>query len=388
MLVLLDTLLVRPANRDSSKRRGLEPDCWPAFAGHGCHYDYKPYRPVGSFLSFIFAVVPLSNYTTEAGPLLLSPRSHLRTRVLPSDGRVHSVEVACVPPLEDIELVDPNIGLGDVVFMHCYCWHAYCPNTSEGDRFGLYMKFHPKSSPPSNGPLLHPHALSELLSPNHSHLVPYTCPDARYYSDSESGLSINEGMQTIGRTALLLEDQTGRVLLQRKDETDGSNHWGLPSCEVTETKGGYMDNSNVIGQLSDFASSAFGLELRWMSWIADNKIQQQSGAQHPYQVERVYAHQLGRPGTNQSGNVLVDAKAELAKQRPDLRWFSLEELRNMDAKTFAAGGMEAQWVRMWQCEEDEDGQPVRRGYGFPLSTGGKFGCTIFAQNDPFSNNVR
>jgi hypothetical protein len=77
--------------------------------GHGCHYDYKPYRPVGSFLSFIFAVVPLSHYTPDAGPLLLSPRSHLRSRVLPSDGRVHRVEVAAVPPLEDIELVDPNI---------------------------------------------------------------------------------------------------------------------------------------------------------------------------------------------------------------------------------------------------------------------------------------
>ena len=125
-----------------------------------------------------------------------------------------------------------------------------------------------------------------------------------------------------------------------------------------------------------------------MSWIADNKIQQQSGAQHPYQVERVYAHQLGRPGTNQSGNVLVDAKVELANQHPDLRWFSLEELRNMDAKTLAAGGMEAQWVRMWQCEEDEGGQPVLRGYGFPLSTGGKFGCTIFAQNSSISTNVR
>ena len=40
--------------------------------GHGTHYDYKPFRPVGSFLNFLFAVCPLSDYTPEAGPLLLA----------------------------------------------------------------------------------------------------------------------------------------------------------------------------------------------------------------------------------------------------------------------------------------------------------------------------
>ena len=38
-----------------------------------CADDYKPFRPVGSFLSFLFAVVPLSDYTPDAGPLLLAP---------------------------------------------------------------------------------------------------------------------------------------------------------------------------------------------------------------------------------------------------------------------------------------------------------------------------
>ena len=117
----------------------------------------------------MFAVCPLSDYTSEAGPLLLAPGSHTKGRVLPSDGRVHGVEVAAVPILEEIKLVDPAIKPGDVVFMHHYCWHAYCPNTSDGDRLGLYMKFHPKSSPPSNGPLLHPAALRGLLQ--HKHLV-------------------------------------------------------------------------------------------------------------------------------------------------------------------------------------------------------------------------
>ena len=377
-----------PSHRSCTARESCPAPCTESNqrsvpAGHGCHYDYKPYRPVGSFLSFIFAVVPLSNYTPEAGPLLLSPRSHLRSRMLPSDGRVHGVEVACVPPLEDIELVDPNIGLGDVVFMHCYCWHAYCPNTSDGDRFGLYMKFHPKSSPPSNGPLLHPQVLSELLSPEHRHLVPYTCPDTRYYSDG----AINEGMQTIDRAALLLEDdRTGRVLLQRQATENGAECWGLPSCEIRETKGWHMDNSNVIGQLGNFASSTFGLELRWMSWIADCKIQQ-AGVQEQYQVERVYAHRLGQPGTVQpprASSVLLDSsgRAPKGQQSADLRWFTLEELSSLNAEDLVHG-LETTWVRMWQREEDEDEQPVQRGYGFPLNTGGKFGCTSLLHRNSF-----
>ncbi len=31
--------------------------------GFGAHYDYKPWRPVGSFLRWLFVVVPLDDYT-------------------------------------------------------------------------------------------------------------------------------------------------------------------------------------------------------------------------------------------------------------------------------------------------------------------------------------
>ena len=309
--------------------------------------------------------------------------------------------------------------------MHCYCWHAYCPNTSDGDRFGLYMKYHPKNSPPSNGPLLHPQALAGLLSTPHRHLTPYTCSDARYYSHSHSpdehgGGGVNESMQTIDRAALLLEDEAGRVLLQQQGgaaagggtgEGGVGEVWGLPSCEVGYARGGYMDNSNVIGQLTDYVAQSdhdqLGLQLQlpWMSWIADHQIQIQAAAagggagggggggqeeeeEEEGQVERVYAHRLGQPGTAVAQHDLEVA----VEQRSDLRWFTLRELAAADdadgdagagttPRRLAAAGAEATWLRMWQREEDEEGQPVQRGYGFALNTGSKFGYTHFDNTD-------
>ena len=98
-----------------------------------------------------------------------------------------------------------------------------------------------------------------------------------------------------------------------------------------------------------------------MSWIADCKIQQ-AGVQEQYQVERVYAHRLGQPGTVQpprASSVLLDSsgRAPKGQQSADLRWFTLEELSSLNAEDLVHG-LETTWVRMWQREEDEDEQPV------------------------------
>ena len=90
------------------------------------------------------------------------------------------------------------------------------------------MKFHPINCPPSNGPLLHPAALRDMMT--HQHLVPFTCDDERY------GDGDGKAMQTIDRTALLLEDEEERVLLERR----GDGGWGLPSRALEGASGGYM----------------------------------------------------------------------------------------------------------------------------------------------------
>ena len=65
----------------------------PFVKGSGAHYDYKPWRCVGSYVKWMFAVIPFVDSTETAGPLAISPGSHLKTVILPSNGRVHQVDV-------------------------------------------------------------------------------------------------------------------------------------------------------------------------------------------------------------------------------------------------------------------------------------------------------
>ena len=215
-----------------------------------------------------------------------------------------------MPPLESIELVDPNIRCGDVVFMSAFqhplqlrfsfaqpsqCWMLRSVGCAQASlllacvlpehlglrplrplyyapppllplrlvsfayqsqpKFALWrdrlgragadnwrgvgfvvadMKFHPINCPPSNGPLLHPAALRDMMT--HQHLVPFICDDERY------GDGDGKAMQTIDRTALLLEDEEERVLLERR----GDGGWGLPSCALDGASGGYMCASSPL----------------------------------------------------------------------------------------------------------------------------------------------
>lgn len=117
---------------------GVTPD--RAFVeGSLTHYDYKPWRCVGSFLHWCFAIIPFVNYTETAGPLLAAPGSHTETQVRPSDGRLCQVDAAQVPTsaAAAARLVDPKLAKGDVLIMNGFCWHEARPNTGSSDRAGL-----------------------------------------------------------------------------------------------------------------------------------------------------------------------------------------------------------------------------------------------------------
>ena len=45
----------------------------PDAGGVGLHYDYKPFRVVGSSLDWMFCIVPLTDYEEHDGPLLVRP---------------------------------------------------------------------------------------------------------------------------------------------------------------------------------------------------------------------------------------------------------------------------------------------------------------------------
>ena len=150
--------------------------------GGGTHYDYKPWRPVGSFLEWLFVIIPLVDYTEEAGPLLAVPGSHLLTAVQPSDGRVHRVRCAVIPSEEEvgITLEDPRLRAGDVLIMNGFCWHEAWPNQSAHDRCGVYLKYHAASSPPACGPIIHPFAARAGCRPaTAARLLPHTRSDGR-----------------------------------------------------------------------------------------------------------------------------------------------------------------------------------------------------------------
>jgi len=48
----------------------------PGDKGGGAHSDYKRWRPVGSSMNWVFAIVPLNDFDPSFGPFMVSPGSH------------------------------------------------------------------------------------------------------------------------------------------------------------------------------------------------------------------------------------------------------------------------------------------------------------------------
>ena len=212
--------------------------------GGGTHYDYKPWRPVGSFLEWLFVIIPLVDYTEQSGPLLAVPGSHLRTEVLPSDGRVHPVRCAVIPSESEAgrSLEDPCLRAGDVMIMHGFCWHEAWPNRSEHDRCGVYLKYHAACAPPACGPIVHPHAaLSGCRASTAARLLPYTradgrCAGIRFRADR--GGDGTEPVPTVDHAACIVErpdtpEAAGRTVLAVR-ALEGQ--LVLPSVDVDERK--------------------------------------------------------------------------------------------------------------------------------------------------------
>ena len=63
----------------------------PGDKGGGAHCDYKRWRPVGSSMNWVFAIIPLTDFDTEYGPFLVSPKSHKLTQVIDPDAHILDV---------------------------------------------------------------------------------------------------------------------------------------------------------------------------------------------------------------------------------------------------------------------------------------------------------
>ena len=315
----------------------------PFIAGSGAHIDYKPWRCVGSFVKWMLAVIPFVDYTEEAGPLCVDPGSHRKTKVLPSDGRVHPVDVAQVPAAAETKFVDPQLKKGDVVLMHGFCWHEARPNYGHSDRCGLYMKFFAKSSPPACGPTIYPSAAHDILRPETKHLVPYHRGDGKFAAVRDVPVGgIDEGR-------LLIENNEDRVLVLG----DGAGNWALPRYAAEEDpSASILDVCNVMGSVLKQARDQLGLPLPWLSWLQDIAGRTPNGGAGEWRC-RVYGHRLN------------DTAPDISLEH---RWMAAADLEAAAAAGQLEDGEEVRkWLRMWQEEEDEEGRAVTRSFGLPTT---------------------
>jgi hypothetical protein len=318
----------------------------PFVDGSTAHYDYKPWRCVGSYVRWMFAVIPFVDYTESAGPLVIAPGSYTKTSVLPSDGRVHQVDAARVPAADTIELLDPQLRKGDVALMHGFSWHEARPNYGDTDRCGLYMKFYARSSPPACGPTVYPSAVHEFLPDEKKYLIPQHRADGRYAAVREAGPigGVDEGQ-------LLIEDSEGHILVLGNN----SEGWQLPRFEAEEDDtAGILDVCNVMGSVQKRASEQLGLMLPWLSWLQDICGPGRNGASETRC--RVYGHRL------------TNAKPPVNTDTTSYRWMSSAELAAAESDALLDCGTQVlKWLHMWQQEEDADGNTVVRSYGVPTT---------------------
>ena len=321
----------------------------PFVKGSGAHFDYKPWRCVGSFVKWMFAVIPFVDYTKSAGPLAVAPGSHRKTKVLPSDGRVHQVDAAQVPLATEINFLDPELKKGDVVLMHGFAFHEARPNYGDSDRCGLYMKFHAKSSPPACGPTIYPTEVHNFLRPEAKHLVPYHRGDGKHAALRDTPVG------GVDEARLLIEDSEGNVLVLR----DGADGWALPKYAAAEDESAsILDLCNVMGSVLTQARAQLGLPLPWLSWLLDLPSAASNGESGEWCC-RVYGHHLPNTAPELVGH---------NGATPEHRWMSAA---NLD-EAVAAGQLDCgeevpKWLRMWQEEKDEDGRAVTRSFGLPTT---------------------
>ena len=170
-----------------------------------------------------------------------------------------------------------------------------------------------------------------------------------------------DGTQTVDEGCLVLEQSGGTEKVWALPDA-GTGGWQLPRWQIAPTAAmrstttSAWDASNVIGDLQEFVQRDLGLQLPWMSWIADSKV---AGAlPHQERLCRVYGHLLdGRCGVepashlgslmNQAGCFVDPTKLEAAEERG--------------------------WVRQWVQQVDSSDRPVKRGIGVARETAFSYG---------------
>ncbi len=250
ILGTVERLLGRPA-RLSAFAIHIKRPGWSGTVGdyqgslQDAHCDYKPFRPVGSSLNWLFIIIPLVDYTEDIGPLLISPGSLRFSQFLPGEGRVTHVGRAHGGEIPSF--VDLKLKRGQVVFMSIFTWHQAYANRSNRIRYGVYNKYMADNAPPGSGPYI------------------FSDESYRFIKKRGSDLLANHSNRIIAFTYLLLV-KADRVLFLR----GASGKLSLPGGSArTEPKCPGSDDDNVIAYLYDHLREQMNLDLPWVSYVGD-----------------------------------------------------------------------------------------------------------------------
>ncbi|MDE0465550.1 MAG: phytanoyl-CoA dioxygenase family protein [Candidatus Poribacteria bacterium] len=222
----------------------------PGDKGAGAHCDYKRWRPVGSSMNWVFAIIPLTDFDEAYGPFLVSPKSHKLTQVIDPDAHILDLtrpDAEQLPPF-----IDPELKAGDLLVVNEHVWHKAPAGTTTEDRCGIFNKYCAIDAPPAAGYYPYNPAAFNALSDDGKRLIP-ACFD-----------------KPITTTRLLIEHPSGQEskFLVHRDAEKAS--WELPGGKGwEEEKLVGWDVGARIGSLQVLTETQLGLEVPWMSYIED-----------------------------------------------------------------------------------------------------------------------
>ena len=261
----------------------------PGDKGAGAHCDYKRWRPVGSSMNWVFAIIPLTDFDAAYGPFLVSPKSHKLMQVINEDA--HILDLTRPDAEQLAPFIDPELKAGDLLVVNEHVWHKAPAGTTTEDRCGIFNKYCAVNAPPAAGYYPYNPTTLDALSDDGKRLIP-VCFDT-----------------PITTTRLLIEDvstQESKFLLRHDEKTAC---WELPGGEGwEEEKLVGWDVGARIGSMQELAKTQLGLEVPWMSYIKD--VEEENG------ISRVYGFSDDNLDTDGLANGDWDwfTKSELQKR--------------------------------------------------------------------------
>ena len=274
----------------------------PGDKGGGAHCDYKRWRPVGSSMRWLFAIIPLNDFNREYGPLLVSPGSHKLAQVIDPDA--HILDLTRPDPEQLPDFVDPELKAGDLLLMDMHTWHKAPGGTTSDDRVGIFNKYCAVNAPPAAGYYPYDRTAYDALSDAGKRLIPL-------HFD-----------QPIADTRLLIESTSGSESRYLLTSIDGNGSWELPGGTGWEEEKVGWDVGARIGSLQSLVKSQLNVDIPWTSYIEDVAI---NGG-----VSRLYGYadaEIDR-GSLGAGN-----------------WFTQDQLLNMLGESHAICRAVSTWHR-------------------------------------------